>query len=252
MTFLEKLDSLMKEKGLNKNTLSAGSGIPYTTIDSFYKKGYENTKLSTVQKLAEYFDTTIDYLMREEITDPDFGKTFGFSVSFPEKTMIEKYRALDPHGRQMADYVLDAEYSRVQQVIAASHGEAVENVTTIAVPLLQDAYSGKVIGSIPVPAAAKYPQEDLRAVKVKTDEMAPRISPGDTLIYKRQSEVSYGDIAIVIVGDDAFCRAVYKEGDTIKLVPLNEKYKPQIFSMDDVRKKRLQIMGRVVENIQAV
>lgn len=38
MNFTEKLDSLMREKGINKSTLSKESGIPYTTIDGFYKK----------------------------------------------------------------------------------------------------------------------------------------------------------------------------------------------------------------------
>lgn len=41
MTFLDKLDNLMHERGLNKNTLSKACGIPYTTIDGWYKKGYE-------------------------------------------------------------------------------------------------------------------------------------------------------------------------------------------------------------------
>lgn len=61
--FLAILDALMTEKGINKSTLSKESGIPYTTIDGFYKKGCENIKLSTLQKLAEYFDVSVDYLL---------------------------------------------------------------------------------------------------------------------------------------------------------------------------------------------
>lgn len=63
MNFLEKLDKLMQEKGINKSILSKESGIPYTTIDGIYKKGYENIKLSTIKKIASYFNTTIDYLI---------------------------------------------------------------------------------------------------------------------------------------------------------------------------------------------
>lgn len=73
MDFLNKLDALMAVHGLNKHTLSIQCGVPYTTIDAWYKKGYNNAKLSTIQKLADFFGTTLDYLMRDEITDVDYG-----------------------------------------------------------------------------------------------------------------------------------------------------------------------------------
>ena len=38
MDFLHKLDFLMEKYGLNKNSMSQNSGIPYTTIDGWYKK----------------------------------------------------------------------------------------------------------------------------------------------------------------------------------------------------------------------
>lgn len=61
--FLKNLDMLLKEKGIRKSVLSRESGIPYTTIDGFYKKGYENIKLSTLQKIADYFDVSVDFLI---------------------------------------------------------------------------------------------------------------------------------------------------------------------------------------------
>ena len=48
MNFLEKLDMLMAAQGLNKRKLSHLSGVPYTTIDGFYKRGYENAQLSNL------------------------------------------------------------------------------------------------------------------------------------------------------------------------------------------------------------
>lgn len=61
MTFLEKLEYLMKINGLNKSKLSKACDIPYTTIDGWYKKGYEGLKLTTLRKLASYFNTSLDY-----------------------------------------------------------------------------------------------------------------------------------------------------------------------------------------------
>ena len=64
--FLKKLDALMEAKGINKNVLAKESGIPYTTIDGFYKKGYDNIKLSTLNKLCAYFGVSLDYLIKSE------------------------------------------------------------------------------------------------------------------------------------------------------------------------------------------
>ncbi len=61
MGFLEKLNYLMKQNNLNKNTLSKSCGIPYTTIDGWYKKGYEGLKLTTLRKLADFFGTSLDF-----------------------------------------------------------------------------------------------------------------------------------------------------------------------------------------------
>lgn len=63
MNFIERLNELMDANGLNKNTLSIKSEIPYTTIDGWYKKGYEGAKLSTLKKLAAFFDCSLDYLI---------------------------------------------------------------------------------------------------------------------------------------------------------------------------------------------
>lgn len=112
MNFLEKLDFLMNKYGLNKRTLSQKSGIPYTTIDAWYKKGYEGLKLTTLRKLNVFFNTTLDYWILDEITDPNYGKSSGFKVEYEEMEHIKKYRKLDGHGKEMVDFTLQKEYER--------------------------------------------------------------------------------------------------------------------------------------------
>ena len=67
MGFTDKLDFLMKQKGINKAELARESGIPYTTIDGFYKKGSENVKLSTLKRLCSYFDCSLDYIADDNV-----------------------------------------------------------------------------------------------------------------------------------------------------------------------------------------
>ncbi len=66
MSFTDKLDALMAEKGINKSVLSKESCIPYTTIAGFYTKGTDNVKLSTLRKLSSYFGCSIDYLADDD------------------------------------------------------------------------------------------------------------------------------------------------------------------------------------------
>ena len=69
MGLTDKLDFLMKERNINKADLARESGVPYTTIDGFYKKGSENAKLSTLKKLCTYFNCTLDYLTDDTLND---------------------------------------------------------------------------------------------------------------------------------------------------------------------------------------
>lgn len=68
MNFIDKLNYQMKRLGLNKSRLSQISGVPYTTIDGFYKKGYENAKISTIKKIAAALDVSLDYLI-DDLTE---------------------------------------------------------------------------------------------------------------------------------------------------------------------------------------
>ena len=70
MSFTDKLDELMAEKGINKSILSKEADIPYTTIAGFYTKGTDNIKLSTLKKLSAYLGCTIDYLADDSHGQP--------------------------------------------------------------------------------------------------------------------------------------------------------------------------------------
>ena len=72
MNFLDNLDKIKEEKGIKNNRqLAHLSGVPYTTIDSFYKKGYENMKLSTLKKLSKFSGYSMDYLGDDDVNEDE-------------------------------------------------------------------------------------------------------------------------------------------------------------------------------------
>lgn len=98
MGLTDKLDLLMKEKKINKAELARESGVPYTTIDGFYKKGSENAKLSTLKKLCAYFGCTLDYLADDNVDNPISFDTI-FHADNTE-LLVERYNQLNNEGQK--------------------------------------------------------------------------------------------------------------------------------------------------------
>lgn len=63
MNIAERLEQLMITRGMNRRQLSIAANIPYTTIDGIFKRSSDNVKLTTMIKLADYFNVTLDYLV---------------------------------------------------------------------------------------------------------------------------------------------------------------------------------------------
>ena len=102
MDFLQKLDALMRRDGLNRRSLSLNSGIPYTTIDGWYKKGYDGVKLPTLRKLAEFFSTDLDYWAYDEPEGTPL------PLAQQEKVVIQAYRD-NPAMQPAVDRLLGVE-----------------------------------------------------------------------------------------------------------------------------------------------
>lgn len=118
MDFLDVLNQLMKEKGLNKSTLSQLSGVPYTTIDGFYKKGYENAKISTVRKIASALDVSLDYLVGAESAAAQGGAQQVYNDISSEALLIARaYDLADVRTRQIVSLSLSGEIERVEKAI---------------------------------------------------------------------------------------------------------------------------------------
>lgn len=63
MNIAERLEQIMQDRGINRRQLSLAANIPYTTLDGISKRSCDNVKLSTLLKLADYFEISLDYLV---------------------------------------------------------------------------------------------------------------------------------------------------------------------------------------------
>jgi repressor LexA len=86
-------------------------------------------------------------------------------------------------------------------------------------------------------------------LEVTGDSMiGARIFPGDLVYVKRQSQVDNGQIAVVLVGDEATLKRVYFEEDKIILKPENEAYASMTYTKEEIEERPIRILGRVIHN----
>lgn len=110
MSVVERLSEYMEKHGYNKAEIARLSGIPYTTIDGLFKKGDENTKLSTLKKLAKLIGCTLD-----ELTDS--GNVQNSYYTNPETAILAQQIHDDPNLRILLDASKDLEPEDIKVVV---------------------------------------------------------------------------------------------------------------------------------------
>lgn len=83
---------------------------------------------------------------------------------------------------------------------------------------------------------------------IKGDSMEPRMTTGDVIIIRCQSDVDTGDIAVVMVnGDEATCKKIKKTPEGVMLIAINPAYEPQFYSNRQIEELPVRVIGKVVE-----
>ena len=91
-------------------------------------------------------------------------------------------------------------------------------------------------------------QGEFFALQIKGDSMEPKISEGDVVIVRKQSDVDSGNIAIVLVnGEEATIKKIQKFDGGINLIPSNPSYDVRTYTNDQIESLPVQILGKVVE-----
>ncbi|MBR3785982.1 MAG: helix-turn-helix transcriptional regulator [Firmicutes bacterium] len=111
----EYLRMQLREGRLNKNLKQSDvtklTGIKNTTLSN-YENGVTEPDIDTFLQLCELYE--LDYA---EILADAYGLSVqndDFEIKNSELELIKKYRALDAHGKEMLDIVLEKEYERVK------------------------------------------------------------------------------------------------------------------------------------------
>jgi repressor LexA len=86
--------------------------------------------------------------------------------------------------------------------------------------------------------------EEVFLLKVTGESMAPVILPDDLVMVRSQARVARGEIAVVLVDDEATLKRVYEEAGGLVLKGDNPDFTPLRFSAEEA--VDVQILGKVV------
>lgn len=98
---------------------------------------------------------------------------------------------------------------------------------------------GRVAAGQPIMADTDYesfvfaPMNCDAALEVSGDSMSPTYLSGDIIYIKQQPDVHDGQIAVVLIDDEATLKHVYKHSNGLTLISDNPAYAPMIISRED-------------------
>lgn len=220
MSIGKRIRELRESKGLTQSQLAELLGVTKSAVGN-YELDLSGPKESVLYKLIDVLNCDANYLFQDGINI----KKKDFNISPKEQDHIKKYRALDEHGKDMVDTVLQKEYER--------RTEHAKEFIMLQPPLLVPYY-----GHVASAGNGQYVFDDIPpemieienemdnmhvdfAIGVNGDSMEPTYHDGDTLLIKKQSDINTGEIGIFMINGEAFVKEL---GDGV-LISHNKKYK---------------------------
>jgi repressor LexA len=215
-TFANRLQKAMNLKNMKQVDLVEKTNIDKSLISN-YLKGKYKAKQDNLYLLAKILNVSEAWLM-------------GYDVPMERNSedILNKIGAIP---------ILDIDVTNIPLLGTVKAGYdylAQENII--------DYISFKVDGT---------DKENYYALNVVGDSMTPLFDDGDTVIVHKQDDFENGDNCVVLInGEEATIKKVYKDNTGIELKAVNPYYPPRLFSKKDIKDLPVKIIGVVEKSIR--
>lgn len=211
--FSDRFKQLRKERGLTQQGLATELGFTKSSVN-MYERGEREPGLESLETIADFFNVDMDYLLGASNTPNRFlaaaDESANTSTIVPDNIM--------PMPKTYTVPLLGA-IACGEPILAAENIE--DNV------------------EVPEHIHADF------ALRCKGDSMInARIHDGDIVYIRQQPAVNNGEIAAVLIGDEATLKRVYVYEDHVVLQPENPAYEPLVYFKDAMQAVR--ILGKAV------
>lgn len=210
-SFGERLTEARNNKGLSQRKLAELLDITPTRLN-YWEKNKREPDVFMIKKISEILGVDSNYLL---------GVSTSKGIKDEMHLILQKYNALDDHGKEAVNSILDIEYNRIQQQTEEPKKiypiqEYLERVSAGTGNYLD--YTTAFITEL----GYEPPKEADFIVTVGGDSMEPTLYEGDRLFVQKVDCLEHGDIGIFFVPQEGL---VVKECTPEGLVSHNKKYK---------------------------
>ena len=214
--FAIRLRQAMDLKGFKASELSERAGIPKSAI-SQYLSGLYEAKQKNIFKLANVLDVSEGWLMGLDVP-----------MEKSRNDILKKIGAIP--------------LSDINTVKIPILGTVKAGYNYLAQENIIEYISFKVDGS---------DKENYYGLYVTGDSMEPLFDDGDTVIVHKQDDFENGDYCFVLInGNEATVKRVYKGNTGIELKAVNPYYPPKIFTKEEIRDLPVKVIGVVEKSIR--
>lgn len=273
MTILgTRLRELRNRTKLSQQELANIIGVSKSSIN-MYERGEREPSVDTLGAFADFFDVQIDYLLGKtgDSRGPKAAKKYNKMVL----DIVEAYRLargltkeeiedrLDWEGfykdMESGSYLGDEGLYITIQGLLEFFDDADDLIRSLNVPEARPVHRKRLqmLGNVACgePIFAEAEQDSMIdadtdadfCLTAKGDSMInARIFDGDLLFVKQCDIVDDGEIAVVLIGDEATVKRFYydRENNVVTLMPENPLYKPMRYMGADL--DTIRVLGRVV------
>ena len=112
-----RIKQLRESKGINMKEAARLLAMPYTTYVN-YEKGQREPTSEVLIQLADFFETTTDYLVGRtdaytQVKRPSIALAPALELTPDESDLLHKYRRLDDAAKGRIRHMVDYEYSSI-------------------------------------------------------------------------------------------------------------------------------------------
>ena len=216
MSFIgEQIKKYRNIKGMTQQDIADALGESSGRVIYNWEKGIGRPDCDKLARLCDLLGVSADELIG--------CKSMAQRPTATEWNTLQKYRALDEHGKEVVDYLIDSEYKRVAALTRKPKPRMLK-IDWYALPA--SAGTGNILDSdlaeeLLVPESLVAEQADF-VISVSGDSMEPSYHDGDKVFVEKCDSVDIGEVGIFVVNGDVYI----KELGNKCLISHNEKYKP--------------------------
>lgn len=237
MTIEEQLKNEILSRYKSVRAFTTAINVPYSTLDSVFKRGISNAGVSTIIKVFNALDLDVESIKSSTLTQKRQVTKKSPSYSDEAIKLAADYDGrMDDRGRENVRSVADLEVARYRAAIQAKQGQPEpDNLIYITrwFPMPMSAGTGQPAGddeAEELELTKRPPRGTSYIAPVSGDSMEPTYHNGDKLFIRSCEKIEPGQIGVFLMDGQQWVKEL---GDGV-LISHNPDYAP-IPMRDDIR-----------------